>query len=414
VSITTAGAEVSLGPVAGIPDGHAQDEWVIVAREIAAQLAPGAPEREAAGKSPLFEAELFREAGLLGLLGPVDAGGQARPYAVALTVIRQLAQVDSGLARLLAYHYAWSHRLGTDLLAIDRYRDFERRVTENRWLVGSTGSPLDADLTVERTPAGALRISGTKFFCTGALVADRIICFASDPDGGERLVIELDARRPEIEFLADWDILGERLSASNGLTLHGYEASPQDVLGSLGLDDTPRPPHRTLSILSFQLIFVHLLLGTAEGALLAARDYTTTRTRAWIHAGVESATEDPHILATYGELVSQVQALAGLAERAEHAAAWALARGTELTPEERAQAATLGAAAKVVATRVSLDTTSRVFETTGARSAKRAVGLDRFWRNARTETLHSPVAYKLEEVGGFFLNGTIATPSDYR
>jgi alkylation response protein AidB-like acyl-CoA dehydrogenase len=76
--------------------------------------------------------------------------------------------------------------------------------------------------------------------------------------------------------------------------------------------------------------------------------------------------------------------------------------------------ATLGAAAKALATQVALDVTSRVFETTGARSAKRGIGLDRFWRNARTETLHSPVAYKLEEVGRFFLNDTIATPSDYR
>ena len=33
-------------------------------------------------------------------------------------------------------------------------------------------------------------------------------------------------------------------------------------------------------------------------------------------ASVQSATEDPHILATYGELVSNVQALAALAQRA--------------------------------------------------------------------------------------------------
>jgi alkylation response protein AidB-like acyl-CoA dehydrogenase len=413
VSSTIAGPQPSLGLIAGGP-GVSEDEWLLVARDVAAELAPEAPEREAAGKPPLFEAERFREAGLLGLLGPESAGGHGRSYALALQVVRQLAQIDSGLARLLAYHYAWSHRLGTDLISGERYRDFERRVTESRWLVGSTGSPLDADLEVTRTPSGTLRITGTKFFCTGARVADRIICFASDPDSGERLVIELDARRPEIEFLEDWDILGERLSASNGLTLNGYEASAGDVLGSLGHDDAPRPPHRTLSILSFQLIFVHLLLGTAEGALLAARDYTRTRTRAWIHADVDAATDDPHILSTYGELVANVQALGALAERAEQAAAWTLARGYDLTAEERAEAATLGAAAKVVATRVALDTTSRVFETTGARSAKRSVGLDRFWRNARTETLHSPVAYKLEEVGRFFLNGTIAAPSDYR
>lgn len=414
VSTKTVELESTLGPIAGLPARHVGDAWLAVAREVAAELAPEAPEREAAGKPPVFEVERFREVGLLGLLGPEDAGGHGRSYALALQVVRQLAQVDSGLARLLAYHYAWSHRLGTDLLSGERYRDFERRVTESRWLVGSTGSPLDADLEVTRTASGALRISGTKFFCTGARVADRIICFASDPDSGERLVIELDARRPGITFLEDWDILGERLSASNGLSFDGYEAAPEDVLGTLGLDEEARPPHRTLSILSFQLIFVHLLLGTAEGALLAARDYTRTRTRPWIHASVDRATEDPHILATYGELVANVQALGALAERAERAAATALSRGTALAPQERAQAATLGAAAKAVATRVALDTTSRVFETTGARSAKRSVGLDRFWRNARTETLHSPVAYKLEEVGDYFLNGTIATPSDYR
>lgn len=409
-----AAPNAGLGPVAGEPGAAPPDHWVSVARDLARRLAPDAPEREAAGAPPLLEVESFREAGLLGLLGPEPEGGQARPYAVALAVVRQLAQVDSGLARVLAYHYAWSRRLGTDLIRSERYADFERRVTQNRWLVGSTGSPLDPDLTVTRTRSGALRISGTKFFCTGARVADRIICFASDPDSGERLVIELDARRPEVEFLDDWDIVGERLSASHGVRLTGYEAAADDVLGSLGSDDLPRPPHRTLSILSFQLTFVHLLLGTAEGALLAARDYTRGRTRAWIHASVDEATEDPHILATYGELVSGVQALGALGERAERATTWALERGPELTAGERAEAATLGAAAKVVATQVALDTTSRVFETTGARSAKRATGLDRFWRNARTETLHSPVAYKREEVGRFFLNGTLATPSDYR
>jgi alkylation response protein AidB-like acyl-CoA dehydrogenase len=411
---TTARPEVDLGPIAGFPGAPPEDEWITVARDVAGRLAPDAFQREAAGMPPLEEAAAFREAGLLGLLGPAQAGGHARPYAVAMAVVRQLAQVDSGLARLLAYHYAWSHRLGPDLISIGRYREFEQRVTQNRWIVGSTGSPLDTDLSVTRTRGQGVRISGTKYFCTGARVADRLICFATDPDRDERLVIELDATRPEIEFLEDWDILGERLSASNGLTLTEYEASPADVLGSLGPDDAARPPHRTLSILSFQVIFVHLLLGTAEGALLAARDYTRTRTRPWIHASVDSALEDPHILATYGELVSRVQALGALAERAERAAAWALDRGTALTAQERGRAATLGAAAKVVATQVALDTTSRVFETTGARSAKRSVGLDRFWRNARTETLHSPVAYKLEEVGRFFLNGTAATPSDYR
>ncbi len=48
--------------------------------------------------------------------------------------------------------------------------------------------------------------------------------------------------------------------------------------------------------------------------------------------------------------------------------------------------------------------TGRGFGQHGANS--NAVGLDRFWRNVRTHTLHDPVAYKRREVGEHFLNGT--------
>jgi alkylation response protein AidB-like acyl-CoA dehydrogenase len=390
------------------------DDWVVIAHDVARRLAGDAVAKEQVGGPPIEQAASLREAGLLPLLAAEEIGGHGRPYAVAMAVVRQLARVDSGVARLLAYHYGFSNRQASDLLSADRYRDFERRAVEHRWHVASTGTPLGDELVMTGSASRGYRLNGTKRFATGARVADRIIGFVTDPEGGERLLVELDPGRPEVRFLDDWDVIGERLSASNGLVITDYALTADEIVGSLGRDDVPRDPHRTLAILSFQLIFVHLLLGTAEGALITAREYTRTATRPWIHAAVDDATEDPHILATYGELVSGVQALAALAERAERAAAWALARGPSLTARERAQAATVGAAAKVMATDVSLDVTSRVFETTGARSAKRDVGLDRFWRNARTETLHSPVAYKREEVGRSFLNDTIATPSDYR
>jgi alkylation response protein AidB-like acyl-CoA dehydrogenase len=114
------------------------------------------------------------------------------------------------------------------------------------------------------------RLDGTKHFATGARVADRIIGFVTDPGSGERLLVEIDPGRSEVEFLDDWDVIGERLSASNGLIITDYTLSADEIIGSLGRDDAPRDPHRTLGILSFQLVFVHLLLGTAEGALLAA------------------------------------------------------------------------------------------------------------------------------------------------
>jgi alkylation response protein AidB-like acyl-CoA dehydrogenase len=403
-----------LRPIAGLPGGPPEDAWVAVARGIAAELAVDIVEREQSGEPALHAVAKLRDADLLRLIVPAELGGHGRPFATALAVVRTLAQVDSGIARLLAYHYNFQSRMALDLPDPERYRDFQRRTAAGDWVVGSTGSPLDDELTLTVAADGGLRLSGRKSFATTARVADKILGFVKHPETGDRLIVEIDAGDPGLSFLDDWDILGQRLSASNGLLLDGVIVGPGGVLGNLGGDDEPKPPHRTVGILSFQLVFVHLYLGIAEGALLTARRYTRSTTRPWIHAGVDAATDDPHILHAYGELVARVQALGALVERAEQAVAWAHGRGEELTARERAEAATLGAAAKVVATQTVLDVTSRVFEVTGARATKRDVGLDRFWRNARTDTVHSPVAYKAEEVGDFFLNDTIATPSDYR
>jgi alkylation response protein AidB-like acyl-CoA dehydrogenase len=71
------------------------------------------------------------------------------------------------------------------------------------------------------------------------------------------------------------------------------------------------------------------------------------------------------------------------------------------------------AAAKVVSTGAVLDVTSTVFELTGARATTAGTGLDRYWRDARTLTLHDPVAHKAVEVGDRLLTGAAPVPSAY-
>jgi hypothetical protein len=41
------------------------------------------------------------------------------------------------------------------------------------------------------------------------------------------------------------------------------------------------------------------------------------------------------------------------------------------------------------------------------------MGLDVYWRNIRTHSLHDPVDYKKIEVGANFLNGTVQPVSLY-
>lgn len=71
------------------------------------------------------------------------------------------------------------------------------------------------------------------------------------------------------------------------------------------------------------------------------------------------------------------------------------------------------ASVKVVATDTALRVTGGVFETTGARATAGKVGLDRFWRDVRTHTLHDPVAYKEMELGRYVLLGEVPEPTWY-
>lgn len=74
-----------------------------------------------------------------------------------------------------------------------------------------------------------------------------------------------------------------------------------------------------------------------------------------------------------------------------------------VSERERGEVAEWVASAKVVTTDTALRVTAGVFEVTGSRATGKKVGLDRFWRDVRTHTLHDPVAYKNREVGEFVL-----------
>ena len=56
---------------------------------------------------------------------------------------------------------------------------------------------------------------------------------------------------------------------------------------------------------------------------------------------------------------------------------------------------------------------SKVYELTGARATSNAVGLDIFWRNLRTHSLHDPIAYKKREVGEYVLLYQVPVPTWY-
>lgn len=395
------------------PVDPGRERWLRVAADVAARLAPDALARDRAGAPPFAEAQVLRDSGLLGLRIPTSAGGAGADLATTFAVLRTIARVDGSIAHLLGYH----HNFVVGSLS-DADPEVSSRVwketLEHGWLWASTGSPQDADLVVRRD-GDRRTVSGVKHFATGSRVADRIMGFVVDGETGHRLVVALDpSRTDELHRRDDWNPLGQRLSASNGLELREYRIDGQDVLLDLGLDTVARPAWQTLGPLFSQVLFSWLCLGVAEGAVLAARDYTRTSARPWFHAEVDAASDDPYVLAHYGELVSRLTAVEALNDRATAALEHAYALGTDLDDRTRADVSTVVAASRVVANETTLAAVTRVYDVMGARATDNRFGFDLAWRNIRTLTLHDPQAYKVRDVGAAFLTGAVPTPSPYR
>ena len=375
-------------------------KWREAADKLVDTLRADAAQRDLAGAEPTREVTLLKESGLLTLLIPADLGGVGESWLTANAVTRMVSAADPNVGHLLGYHYLQLWR-GELFERPDLVTRLQRETVAGDHFWAGVSNPLDAAL--ELTPVdGGFRINGRKTFATGAAVADRLVVSATRTDDGEKLTFVLDARADGIRYLGDWDNIGQRLTASGGVEFTDVFLPEGDVLGPQPENQSPR---LSLAAIGFQLFLTQIYVGIAEGALIEAADYTRHRSRPWFLSGVDSATADPHILAGYGELVAQVRAAGALTDDAARALGEAFDRGTGLTEEERGEAAVTISAAKVVATRVVNETTSKVFEFVGARGTASKYAFDRFWRNARTLTLHDPVVYKAREVGEHFLTG---------
>ncbi|HEY0237834.1 MAG TPA: acyl-CoA dehydrogenase family protein [Friedmanniella sp.] len=397
-------------PAAAVSPEHAR--WRAVAAEVADTLATDALARDRANQPPFAEVDLLRRSGLLGLRIPTAHGGAGQDLTTTFDVLRTIGRVDGSIAHLLGYHYNFLVGSLSDAEPEVRGRIWAQTLAE-QWFWASTGSPQDQDLVLE--PAGhGWTISGRKHFATGSRVADRLFGYVLDPDTRHRLVVTLNPSKPELVRRDDWDMLGQRLSASNGLDFHAYPVDAADLLIDYGPADGPPQPARSLGVLFSQLLFSQLCQAIADGALLKARDYTRTSSRPWFHAAVSSASDDPFIVQTYGLLASRLSAVAALNAQATATLEWAHGRGDALTVLERARVSEVIATSRVVANEVALEVANRVYDLTGARATDSRYGFDLAWRNIRTLTLHDPQAYKATEVGAYFLSGTLPTPSPYR
>lgn len=397
------------------PHSPLEAKWLAVAREVSAEFAAAAVDGYKTRRRPTAEIERLKSSGLSTLLIPEAQGGGGGDWRLVVEVIREIAAGNGSLGVLLTHHYFGIEGLGS-LPEPARSRAYAEAVTTKPFR-GVIANPRDPEIVATPIGGGKFALNGRKSFCTGAAFADIIGAQVRRADTRQYVLAVL---RPPLDGLVhqgDWDSIGLPQGDSGSFTLDNVIVDESDLLAfgpAPQGDETPEPSLGPLGVPSGNLAFSNVYLGTAVGALRAARSYIQNETRPWILSPADRAADDPLIVNAFGDLWLQLEsALAVANHAAERVQAAKNLPREALTEEQLGELRVVVAALKVAATRASVDITSKIFELMGARSAANKYGFDRFWRDARTYTLHSPVFYKVRELGEWGLNGAYPPATFY-
>jgi alkylation response protein AidB-like acyl-CoA dehydrogenase len=381
-----------------------------IAEHLARVFAQTAVERDKRGGTAKAERDVLRASGLLDLIIPPELGGWGMDWPDTMKLIRLLARVDSSLAHL----FGFQHLMLASVSLYGSPAQMEWLFSEtvrNKWFWGNAVNPLDKRTTLIPEGNSGYVINGRKSFCSGAVDSDILIVSAIRAEDQKFMVAAIPSDRSGIRIHEDWDSIGQRQTDSGSVELHNVRVAHDEFLKTPGPLGSIRASLRSCIA---QLILSNIFLGLSEGALTEARNYTLAQTRPWANSsGMDSAGDDPFIVAHYGRFFVSLQAAQALTDIAGESLQWAWEIGDAITDGQRGKCAVDVAASKVITTQVGLEITSQIFEVMGARATAGPARLDRYWRNLRTHTLHDPVDYKIRELGDWTLNHRLPKPTFY-
>lgn len=389
-------------PVAPVRRLTHDGEFVAAAHELAALLRPGAIERDRAQTLPHAELEDLRRSGLLALPVPAEHGGASVSHVTLARVFTVLAAADPAFAQIPQPHVSFVDAVGRYGTHSQQRFFFGEALAGKRFgnALSERGTKSAGEyrtrLTRSGARAGGWRLSGTKYYSTGALGADWVAVFALNDDGVPALAyVPGDADGLIVD--QDWTAFGQRSTLSGTTRLDDVHVPDEYVL-DLHLGGKAVP---TTFGTYPQLLHAAIDLGIARGALEDGIAFVRDRARPWPDAGVERATQEAHLQLHYGRLTTHVEAAEAFLLRTARLLDIAAREDTV----EAITTARLGVAkAKAFVGEVALDAANTLFEGTGSGGVDAKYGLDRHWRNARTHTLHDPNRWKYVHVGNWVLN----------
>eukprot|EP00913_Durusdinium_trenchii_P026920 g25255.t1 len=374
-----------LKPVA--PYLATEDQALAAAKRLAQRIAEGAAVRDRERILPHREMELVAQSGLLGVTVPSEYGGTDISNPFLAEVIAMLSEADSSIGQIPQNHFYILEVLRLAGTEEQKRYFFSRALAGEHFAnaLAETGTKAAGEIRTRLVPDGVgYRLSGKKYYSTGALFCDWIAIFALDPD--DRIAMAIVPREAKgIDIVDDWAGFGQKTTASGSVSIDNVYVSSDAVVAHEQLFER----RTTLGALG-QLLHAAVDLGIAKAAFADMVQFVQTRSRGHDKLGIEDARHDPLTVARTGNVATRIEAASALLERAGHKLD--VAQVTP-SPDTAAEASLAVAAAKILTTEAALEASNALFELAGTSSTDERLNLDRHWRNARTHTVHDPAAY---------------------
>jgi SfnB family sulfur acquisition oxidoreductase len=357
--------------------------------------------RDRERKLPWELIEQFTRSGLGSIAIPREFGGPQLAYGTIAEVFRLISAVDPALGQIPQNHFGLIGLINAAASTEQKQRIFSSLL--QGWRIGNAGPERSSKHTldiqaqlVERD--GRYFLSGEKFYSTGALFAHWVAAKAVDSQGLAQLAL-IQRGRAGLRIVNDWSGFGQRTTASGTVLLNQVEVDADNLIALAPVSQQP-----SLQGAFSQLIQTAIDAGIAAGALSDTIRFVREKSRPWIDAQVERASDDPYVIADIGRLQIELHAAEALLRRAGRVLDEV--SQAPITADSAARASIAVAEAKVLSTEISLKASEKLLELAGSRATLAEFGLDRHWRNARTHTLHDPVRWKYHAVGAYHLNGS--------
>ena len=352
------------------PESEATD-WMSVVHELGSSFAERAQRHD---ETDEFVAENFADlkaARLFSATVPVELGGGGVTYSEMCGIVRTLAGYCPSTALSFSMHQhlvaaqIWNYRNGKPGQKL-----LERVAAEELVLI-STGAKdwLGSNGWAEKVDGG-YRVNAKKFFASGSPAGDLLITSATyeDPEEGWQVLhfpVPFTAEGVRIDH--NWKAMGMRGTGSNTVVLDGVFV-PEEAVA------LKRPQDRFHPVWNVVLTVAMPLISSAYAGLAeeAARI---------VKKGAAKRSSDPVLPYLLGELENRLTSV-----RLAVDSMVALANDLDFEPDLDLTDAIL--VRKTLTCKAALETAEKALEVTGGGGFYRAMGLERFVRDAHAGQFH--------------------------